>query len=624
MRVCRIQICRFRGIKTATILLPQHGVLVGDNNCGKTTILEALDLVLGPDRLNKRPPINEHDFHRSEYRFDSPETLASSSKDPPDADGSETMAANVAPSESAEPQIEITVTTTDLSREQTARFGPFLEFWDSSASELYREADATGVDEDTVTPALRVSFVGHYDPEDDDFSGSTFFTRTRDEDDNPTPFTRRDKRVCGFLYLRSLRTGSRALSLERGSLLDIILRIREVRPQLWEDTIRALSTHEVAADPALGISPILKTISSALRKYVPTDWGMDPHLRVSSLTRDHLRAVITAFIATGSGDHSVPFYMQGRGTINVLVLALLSEVAAAKDDVIFAMEEPETAIPPYAQKRIVHEVRQRTGQSIFTSHSPYVVEEFGIEDVVVIERRSDGNAERHWISLPPNLKVKRYQQEFRTRFAEGLLAPRILLAEGATEAAAFPAVCRRLEELDPCTYVSLEALGICSLNAGGETELPSLGDFYGALGKSVFAVCDRQSDEKEELLGRSVDVLLMHDEKGFESLVLNNTSDHACERFVRGLDLPPHLNGKYARVEGNERAILRDYFAWSKGTHGIADFLCQCEESEIPTWIRDACVRLRRACAPDGRVSNDAAAQAMEEMVTDNDDGAID
>ena len=624
MRVCRIQIHRFRGVKTATILLPQHGVLVGDNNCGKTTILEALDLVLGPDRLNKRPPINEHDFYRSEYRSDAVKRPVTSAEDHPDADGLEAGPADLIPSKGVEPQIEITVTATDLSREQTARFGPFLEFWNSSTLELYKDADATGVDKNTVTPALRVTFVGHYDPEDDDFSGSTFFTRTQEEDDRPTPFTRHDKRLCGFLYLRSLRTGSRALSLERGSLLDIILRIKEVRPQLWEDTIRALGRHEVAADPALGISPILKTISSALRKYVPADWGMDPHLRVSSLTRDHLRAVITAFIATGSADHSVPFYMQGRGTINVLVLALLSEVAAAKDNVIFAMEEPETAIPPYAQKRIVHEVRQRTGQSIFTSHSPYVVEEFGIEEVVVIERRGDGNAERHRISLPPNLKVKRYQQDFRTRFAEGLLAPRILLAEGATEAAAFPAVCRRLEELDPSTYVSLEALGICSLNAGGETELPSLGDFYGALGKSVFAVCDRQSDEKKKRLERSVEILLMHDEKGFEALVLNNTSDNACERFVRGLDLPPHLSSKYTRVDGNERAILQDYFVWSKGMHGIADFLCQCEESEIPTWIRDACVRLRSACTPQEGASNDAAAPLTEEMVTNNDNGGID
>ena len=67
MRATRVSIKNFRGIKQATLLLPKHGVLVGDNNTGKTTILEALDLVLGPDRLNRQPPIDEHDFFRGVY-----------------------------------------------------------------------------------------------------------------------------------------------------------------------------------------------------------------------------------------------------------------------------------------------------------------------------------------------------------------------------------------------------------------------------------------------------------------------------------------------------------------------------------------------------------------------------
>ena len=43
------------------LFLPDHGVIIGDNNVGKSTILEAIDLVLGPDRLNRRSAINEHE-----------------------------------------------------------------------------------------------------------------------------------------------------------------------------------------------------------------------------------------------------------------------------------------------------------------------------------------------------------------------------------------------------------------------------------------------------------------------------------------------------------------------------------------------------------------------------------
>ncbi|MFT4025941.1 MAG: AAA family ATPase [Novosphingobium sp.] len=113
-------------------------------------------------------------------------------------------------------------------------------------------------------------------------------------------------------------------------------------------------------------------------------------LKVSSLTREHLRKVVTAFIATGGGDHAAPFYRQGTGTINMLVLAMLSQIAEDKQNVIFAMEEAETAIPPYAQKRIVHELRKLSAQAIFTSHSPYVLEEFSLDETVIISRSDDG------------------------------------------------------------------------------------------------------------------------------------------------------------------------------------------------------------------------------------------
>ena len=69
MRAARIKIKNFRGIKQATLILPNHGVFIGDNNTGKTTILEALDLALGPDRLNRRPPVDEHDFFQGPLHF---------------------------------------------------------------------------------------------------------------------------------------------------------------------------------------------------------------------------------------------------------------------------------------------------------------------------------------------------------------------------------------------------------------------------------------------------------------------------------------------------------------------------------------------------------------------------
>ena len=193
---------------------------------------------------------------------------------------------------------------------------------------------------------------------------------------------------------------------------------------------------------------------------------------------------------------------------------MLSQIAEDKQNVIFAMEEPETAIPPYAQKRIVHEIRKLASQTLFTSHSPYVLEEFALDETVVLARDAHGVLGQSAITLPDSVKPKRYRQEFRTRFCEGLLARRILVAEGATEAASFPVACRRLAELKPDTYSSLEALGICTIDAGGETNIPDLAKLYRDLGKRTFSICDKQTMRKKALIEAQVEVAVDARRKG--------------------------------------------------------------------------------------------------------------
>ena len=67
MKVVRLTISNFRGIKSAELLFDGHTLMVGSNNVGKSTLCEALDLVLGPDRLNRFPPVDELDFYNAEY-----------------------------------------------------------------------------------------------------------------------------------------------------------------------------------------------------------------------------------------------------------------------------------------------------------------------------------------------------------------------------------------------------------------------------------------------------------------------------------------------------------------------------------------------------------------------------
>ncbi|PLU87289.1 MULTISPECIES: ATP-dependent nuclease [Pseudomonas] len=570
MRVARLQIENFRGIKRADVLLPKHAVIVGDNNIGKSTLLEALDLVLGPERLSRRPVIDEHDFYAGEYV---------------DLKGQPV-------------NITIEVVITDLNMDQEMRFRDHIEWWDNGAGDLLGGPPAESTDEQMVQACLRVVFIGSYDADEDDFTGTTYFCSPMKQDGSYDFFRTADKRVCGFLYLRTIRTGSRALSLERGSLLDIILRLQDNKNfKIWEGLLVELRQLQVAADPEIGINDILADVQASIRGYMPSDDGSDPQMRVTQLTRESLRKALTVFMATGAqrsdGEaHAAPFQSQGTGTVNMMVLALLSLIAELKQNVIFAMEEPEIAIPPHIQKRIINGVRNKSAQALFTSHSPYVLEEFDPEQVIVISR-NDGNLSAMPAGLPPGIKAKMYRQDMRLRVCEALLARRVLIAEGRTEYDAWPAVARLLHQQEPESFMPLEALGIPIIDATTDSLIAPMGAYYRRLGKKVYAVFDEQAPEQLEAIRASVDYLYQAPEKGFENVVLKGTDEEVLRGWVASLvdsgawpsDLKDKAPGPDA-TKDEVAAILGVLLKRWKGDGAAASLLCTAmTRHQLPEFI---------------------------------------
>ncbi len=570
MKIAQVKVANFRGIAEGLIQLDGHSVLVGDNNVGKSTLLEAIDLVMGPERLSRRPVVDEHDFYAGGYV---------------DAQGQPVA-------------IVIEVVVTDLSAEQQRHFREHLEWWNTGTRKLLDGPPAEGTDADDVSAALRVFFKGAYDADEDDFTGGTFFAVPQQQDGSCQTFKTPDKRLCGFLYLRTLRTGARALSLERGSLLDVILRLQDNRLKMWEALLGELRKLPVADKPELGVAPLLEAVQESVRRFVPSDWADQPHMRVSDLTRETLRKSLTVFMATGAktsdgAAYSAPYHHQGTGTINTLVLALLSIIAELKQNVIFAMEEPEIALPPHTQKRIVNSVRQKSAQAIFTSHSPFVLEEFEPKEVRVL-RRTDGKLTETPASYPPTVKPKAYRKEFRTRFCEALLAKYVLVVEGQTEFDALQSAARRLHELEPKTYKTLEALGVALVDAQTDKQVAPLGKFFRGLGKTVFAVFDKQDAETLATIKSASDYPFESPEKGFENVALKHSPASALKRFavatVAAGDWPQHLAHKSVTEESTAEqvaAALADYFKWGKGSGVVADFFGSCSAAEIPELVRE-------------------------------------
>lgn len=577
MYIREICINNFRCIKSAVIDFSKDNVLVGDNNSGKSTVLEAIDLVMGPDRLNKHPVVNEYDFYCGNYTGD------------------------------PLPEIRIEITICDFNDEESRYFFNHLEWLDIETSTICDSLEPFENEHKKLIPIVRVCFIGKYNPDEDDFEGQTFYLNPKSED-SYSSFTKKDKRLCGFLYLRTLRTGSRALSLEHGSLLDIILSLKEIRPQMWEDVIEKLKDIDAVSGSDTGLSEVLVSLNSEIHRFLPADSANNPIMRITDLTRESLRKVITVFLESESmnedGTHfSVPYYKMGTGTINVLVLSLLSIIASLKQNVIFAMDEPEIAIPPYIQKSVVLSVIHNSMQAIFTSHSPYVLEEFNPDRVLIISNKM-GSVNAIKAKLPPTVKMKAYREELRRKYFEALLSKRVLITEGKTEYDVYSTAARKLEIMDSEKYSSFERMGIALVNAETDTQIAPLGKYYKSLGKTVYAVCDKQNSDAHDAIYNSVDSLFEASEHGIEDMVLNGIAESRLKEYLLkivedGL-WPKELNDTIPTEDMDVKKsskIIKQFFRHQKGSGALADLIYICNEDEMPKFITSTISNIKSQCS---------------------------
>jgi putative ATP-dependent endonuclease of OLD family len=521
MKAQRLTLHNFRGVQHGIVHFDGHCLLVGSNGVGKSTLCEALDLVLGPDRTFRRPVIDEYDFYNARY---------------------------LAVGDEPRPEVRVEVVLTELSSEAERRFHGHLRRWSRRSREFLDVDPGALAAADDAEWCLPVVFIGWFDPEEDDFDGGTFFAHPEAPDDDPfedtsrpghglKPFTREDKRRCGFLYLRPNRTGTRALSFQRGSLLDTIVRLEsDAGDSLWETALGDVSRLVVATEES-GFEKIRAEVRERISRFVHlTDSQQPIDLHVSELTREHLREVLRLFVATQPGSYGVPFNRLSTGTVNLLVFALLTYIAELKGDqsVIFAMEEPEIALPPHAQRRLLDFVLRRMGQAIVTSHSPYVIEKFEPGQIVVLAREHDGGLSGTTVALPDDFKVKRYRDQ-RRQFAEAVLARAVLVVEGATEAALIPVIADVLDQDPDLSYTHPDLAGVSVFDAGGDVNVPVYAPVFAAMGKRVYGVHDRPRTPLTADLVTKAEKFTVYreiDYAGVEDLLAAEVSIDAQRRFA--------------------------------------------------------------------------------------------
>lgn len=437
MRVFSLKIENFRGIREGYVQFSKHPVLIGDNNSGKTTLIEALALLLGRDRLIRE--LTEHDFYGS---------------CPQPAD-----------------RIKLVATITG-----------FVGDDPEQSSNWFREGRAvikwldegTGAVHGVRTDAqwklcCQIAAQAHFDQD----SLAVEIVRYFHDHDNPIDPFAEDSPVSvpgkliqqlGFYLVRASRTWDKVFSWG-SELFKRTVHAAAAQPSAAllaeRDRLRA-PIQPIEADPQL--APLIQSVNAEIGRSFPNA----PRIQLR-LTGTDCRSVMDAVSAHFQlqGGPSIPAARQGSGLISMQGLLLLLELGRARvtggDGFLMALEEPELHLPPSAQQRLVRRVQALSTQTFITTHSPLIASTADPSSVMVLRKCDGVLTAKPLLAAPllpaaPNWKRKLFHHS-RIEVLSALMQPSMLIPEGKADFHLLRAILRPLM-LTEGWFASRAAFGI--------------------------------------------------------------------------------------------------------------------------------------------------------------------
>ncbi len=166
------------------------------------------------------------------------------------------------------------------------------------------------------------------------------------------------------LLLARVSGGDRAsteLRLGRGSLLERAVGAEGMRAQLADAFAKAAVALNVPEQTQKELGVLAESFA---RSGLPRDLGL------SFLSPPGQSAIGMVGLTTGRGDASIPFAFSGQGTRQLALFTIAS--ALMGDAPVIVIDEPEAGLEPYRQRAQVRELRRlagTNGQVFMTTHS---------------------------------------------------------------------------------------------------------------------------------------------------------------------------------------------------------------------------------------------------------------
>ena len=409
MKVTALLIENFRGIRRLALELDEMTVLIGENNSGKTAVLDALRLCLRDLGPRRRVVFDALDFH-----------LADAEAEPASAD-----------------PIRIEITFSEQSRGE----------WDDRlVRRLNRDNVLQVGDDERNHVILRVTC--EFDSTNQDFAQDWAFLNLDRE-----PLTAVGERALtglqrevSYFYLQALRDARRHFGENgpfwRPFLKDAKLPIEkktELERMIREVNDLVISAHDSFERVHEGLRRVQDVVPLAAGDVVSIE-------AVPGRIYDML-ANAQINLGTISGA-KIPVARHGEGTQSLAVLMLFAAFLEAWPDgaPIVALEEPEAHLHPSAVRALQRLVRGFSGQKLISTHSGELLAETEIDQIRRLARTGEGiRSYRIPSGLLSDEETRKFNYHVRQTRGELLFARCWLLVEGETESWIYPAAARAMD-----------------------------------------------------------------------------------------------------------------------------------------------------------------------------------
>ncbi len=412
MYIARLRIHGFRGIQYAEIVLPQNAVLIGPTSGGKSTIIDALSLVLGREQMVR--DLTEHDFFGS-----APEPAA---------------------------RIKVLATIAGFETDDHSdhpnwfRQGRGIpKGWSEQLSETSPVQDA-----DHQLLCVEIAYAARFDHDDLRVEQRRYF---HDDDNDADPFGNEDHLTVvpasllaeiGYFVVPAHRTRDRILSFGSEIFRKLVLSTGGIPAEELLTERDRLRSPEKKIEESDRLKTVVDRINKEFSHLLPQALSFE--LRVTATDSESLLQSLIPHYRYLS-PVSLPAHRHGSGLVSLQTLILLLEFGRVRresgSNFILGIEEPELHLAPGLQRRVVHRCRRAAHQTITTTHSPRVASFYDPSEILVIEKREGAVTADRLLPTPldhssSNSKRKLFIDS-RLQVVEGLLHDFVGVPEGRSD-----------------------------------------------------------------------------------------------------------------------------------------------------------------------------------------------